>query len=76
MITHSCGAKWTSAGACHCAGCHTTFSSISAFEKHRRNLVCLTPAKAGLVLRAKPKGDPLWGLPGTWAPKHTQGAVV
>ena len=30
-----CEANWTGMAVCHCAGCHETFSSIGAFDKHR-----------------------------------------
>lgn len=70
VITHSCGARWTRAGACHCAGCHETFSSLSGFERHRRRGVCLDPAVCGLVRKSAGKaGGFMWTLPGTWKPE-------
>lgn len=48
-----------------CSGCKILFTSMSAFEKHRRNLSCLDPQEAGLVPRTL-KSDPTvmsWGWP-------------
>lgn len=30
-----CDAVWTAPGACHCAGCHRTFSGLGLFDRHR-----------------------------------------
>lgn len=30
-----CDSTWTAAGACHCSGCHTTFSGLTLFDQHR-----------------------------------------
>lgn len=42
-----CTNKWTAGGACHCSGCHQTFSVLSIFDKHRTGNLdhrrCLTP---------------------------------
>ena len=44
-----CGAVWHQAGSetAHCGGCHRTFSSVSAFDRHRVSKdgvrVCLDP---------------------------------
>ena len=48
-----CGAEWKSETACHCNGCHRTFSSLSGFDAHRRNLKCVDPATVGLEKNAK-----------------------
>ena len=64
VITHSCGAKWTGKTRAHCAGCHETFSSDSAFDKHRKGLRCHTPESVGLVAREGAHGT-IWGHPGT-----------
>ena len=58
LNTHSCGARWGGAGRCHCAGCHETFSSDSAWTRHRRGLACRDPRDAGLVA-AEQAGNPL-----------------
>ena len=49
---HHCGtyARHGERVSC-CSGCRTLFSSGSAFDKHRRDMTCLTPEKAGLVPR-------------------------
>jgi hypothetical protein len=46
-----CAARWTATRAAHCAGCHRTFSTVSGFDKHRRDGGCLEPAAVGLELR-------------------------
>ena len=49
--THTCGGctvTWTALGACHCSGCHATFSGITAFDAHRRRFSCLDPSSVGL----------------------------
>jgi hypothetical protein len=48
-----------------CSGCKTLFTSMSAFDKHRRRLTCVDPEEAGLVPRVL-KTDPTvmaWGWP-------------
>lgn len=54
----------------HCGahGCHQTFGSVSAFDRHRRNGVCLSPLAIGL--RADRKG--VWRYP---APDPTKAGV-
>lgn len=48
----------------HCAGCHETFTSVSAFDRHQTlddgGSVCYDPATRGLVLR----DGGLWSRPG------------
>ena len=66
LNTHSCGARWGGAGRCHCAGCHETFSSDSAWTRHRRGLACRDPRDAGLVAVDNPHGGVMWQRPGTW----------
>jgi hypothetical protein len=71
---HACGAHWSGTRTAHCGGCHWTFTSLSAFDKHQRSVnyrtVCLDPVEAGLVPHAKSWGT-VWGLPddGHWATK-------
>lgn len=56
-----CRARWTAREACHCDGCHHTFSSITAFDAHRRAGTCRTPQEAGLVLLDR--AYPCYGSP-------------
>lgn len=47
----------------HCCGCHRTFSSVTAFDRHQtldNGNVCHDPETKGLVLRA----DGVWRCPG------------
>jgi hypothetical protein len=69
-IVCSCGTWWTGLGRAHCAaeGCHRTFSTDSAADKHRIGKFgvdrrCTDPATVGLVPAAKPYGV-LWQHPG------------
>lgn len=60
---HSCGGcdnRWNGLAACHCSGCHETFSSVSGFDRHRRGGECLKPAEIGLVR----DGRGSWSFPG------------
>ena len=54
-----CGRTWTGATRCHCATCHASFTSVTAFDRHRRGFQCRPPAACGLVLRGG-----YWSLPG------------
>lgn len=53
-----CGKDWTGHSRCHCGACHENFTSVSAFDKHRKDFGCLEPSSRGLVLR-----DGYWGHP-------------
>jgi hypothetical protein len=44
-----CDNEWGGMNTSHCAGCHTTYSGLTAFDKHRVGGRCATPAEAGLV---------------------------
>lgn len=61
----------------HCAGCHETFTSVSAFDRHQTldeaGPVCHGPAARGLVRR----DDGLWCWPGErpTAPFHRGGST-
>ena len=50
-----CAQRWGGIKTSHCSACHTTFSGITAFDKHRTGSHandtrrCLTPEEAGLV---------------------------
>jgi hypothetical protein len=59
-----CENFWTGLRACHCAGCHRTFSGLTAFDRHRGRR-CVDPFEAGLVLVEKDGWD-CWAKPGTW----------
>jgi hypothetical protein len=63
-----CGAEWTGYNTCHCAGCHRTFTGITAFDQHRSGSHawgqrhCLDPATVGLVAVTKRYWSG-WGSP-------------
>ena len=59
-----CPAWWTGLGSAHCVGCHESFTSVSAFDLHRRGGECRHPADVGLV--PADKSWPGWQHPGTW----------
>jgi hypothetical protein len=50
-----CGARWAGMKTSHCPACHSTFSTVAAFDKHRAgshaddSRHCADPATAGLV---------------------------
>jgi hypothetical protein len=46
---NGCTNRWNGYNTCHCSACHVTFSSIDAFDRHRRGGQCLPPAAVGLV---------------------------
>ena len=60
-----CGAWWTGANTCHCPGCHRTFTSQSACDKHRTGSHerdtrhCLDPATIAHGPRSKHAGEPM-----------------
>lgn len=66
--TNCCQAWWTGLKTAHCPSCHATFTTISAFDKHRTGShaydtrTCLDPASVGLV--ATGRDYPCWGFPG------------
>ncbi|MGW0682900.1 FDXHR family putative zinc-binding protein [Streptomyces sp. NPDC002754] len=63
-ITHGeCGKSWTGMAKAHCSGCHETFSTYGASDKHRIGSFgidrrCAAPGTVGLVQR-----DGIWGYP-------------
>ncbi|WP_459682130.1 FDXHR family putative zinc-binding protein [Rhodococcus sp. no. 34] len=61
--TNCCAATWTGLTTCHCSNCHTTFTSPSAFDQHRRRNHCLHPTAAGLT--QMPRQFTAYGWPGT-----------
>ncbi|HEX6382227.1 MAG TPA: hypothetical protein VF180_13360 [Acidimicrobiia bacterium] len=63
MIRHgACGMSWTGAGTSHCSGCHETFTSLAAFDRHRRNFRCIPPAALRMVPHQRAWGI-VWSLP-------------
>lgn len=54
-VSCACGAWWAGLKTCHCPTCHTTFTTVSAFDKHRTgshadsDRHCLDPTTVGLV---------------------------
>ncbi len=54
----ACHTTWTGNRACHCRACCRSFSSVSAFDEHRRRFRCVDPATVGLVER-----DGVWSWP-------------
>lgn len=63
VVHGACQRWWTGAERSHASCCHRTFSSLSAFDRHRKGGRCNDPAAMGLVARVKPFGE-LWGWPG------------
>jgi len=51
----ACGAHWFGLKTCHCTMCHRTFTTVSAFDKHRDGQHpndtrhCVDPATVGLI---------------------------
>ena len=45
----TCGKTWSGHRRCHCGTCHQNFSSVSAFDVHRRNFKCRPLAETKLV---------------------------
>jgi hypothetical protein len=56
-----CGRTWTGSARCHCGTCHASFTSVTAFDRHRRTFQCRPPAECGLVM-----GGGYWSLAGEW----------
>lgn len=44
ICCRDCGSMWFGLRACHCAGCHSTFTGESAFAVHSLKLECRHPA--------------------------------
>lgn len=75
--TNCCDAWWTGLKTAHCPACHETFTTTSAFDKHRTGehhndtRHCQPPAQVGLTDAKRPY--PCWGHPTTdnkWTQKH------
>lgn len=66
-LPHRCGGchrKWSGYRTCHCAAaCHETFTSVTAFDRHRPDPAgCADPAAVGLV-QVDRAGYQVWGWP-------------
>jgi hypothetical protein len=59
-----CEHQWTGLSAAHCSGCHVSFTSVAAFDRHRRGGQCLSPVEVGLV--PANRDWPGWSLAGSW----------
>jgi hypothetical protein len=62
---NGCSSRWAGSVTSHCAGCHLTFTGLTAFDEHRtgshQQRSCLPPEGAGLALTGRLY--PCWGLP-------------
>lgn len=56
---NGCSNRWGGLNTAHCAACHETFTTVTAFDKHRSGSHakgtrhCLPPEEAGLVLASR-----------------------
>ena len=63
-----CDTRWGGYRTAHCAACHETFASLSAFDAHRQGSHsagtrhCVTPTSAGLVSAGR--AYPCWSAGG------------
>lgn len=57
-----CTAQWTGTSACHCSGCHQTFTCLSAFDRHRLRNQCEDPPTRNLA-RVHKRHWSGWGRP-------------
>lgn len=68
---YSCGychLRWSGTTVAHCGACHVTFTSPSAFDRHRTGGGCTHPLDAGLHAY-----DRVWGV--TWGrPPRQEGS--
>lgn len=77
-----CKAEWGGMNTAHCAGCHVTYTGITAFDAHRKGSKCNTPGSVGLSLTNR--AYPCYGYPadenGAWWATETastdQGALL
>jgi hypothetical protein len=75
LISHGkCGSQWSGTRTAHCGACCSTFSSLTAFDQHQRNVepgeLCRKPQDAGLVPVDRPWGV-MWSCASTGAhPGH------
>ena len=69
-----CGAWWVGLNTCHCTACHSTFTGVTAFDKHRdgshshSTRHCIEPANVGLVDAGR--NYPCWANPGSYNPRE------
>lgn len=61
VICPRCHNHWGGMNTCHCAGCHETFTGITAFDAHRKAGTCNDPTTVGLELNDR--AYPCWGHP-------------
>jgi len=60
-----CANRWSGLKTAHCGACHETFTTVGAFDKHRRGTYepdtrhCVAPPSAGLVKTNR--AYPCWG---------------
>ena len=59
----ACGKAWSGIKTAHCSACHLTFTTPTAFDKHRRRGACIFPDDAGLVRSSR--GYECYGFPGS-----------
>jgi hypothetical protein len=60
----ACGRRWTGLKACHCSACHVTFTSLTAFDIHRRNSICFDPNTINGLTRITKLYWSGWGIAG------------
>ena len=64
-----CGARWRGVNACHCGGCHRTFSGPTLFDLHRSargtadHGTCLDPATLTKGGALELRDDGIWHAP-------------
>jgi hypothetical protein len=63
IVHGACKQWWTGNERSHASCCCRTFTSLTAFDRHRKGGHCNAPDTVGLIARQKPYGE-LWGLPG------------
>ncbi len=60
IVHGQCGKTWTGLRREHCAGCHETFNSTTAGDRHRRGGRCLDPGAP------RPEGAGLFPVEHPW----------
>lgn len=72
MASCGCGVTWGGMNTCHCAGCHNTFSGLTAFDHHRHYNKCVDPRDRNLVVGKRG----YWGSPSSdsewWGDKGSE----
>jgi hypothetical protein len=59
IICGGCTAEWAGEDRAHCGRCHVTYDSITLFDAHRSDGVCLRPQVLGLA----PTKNGIWTAP-------------